>query len=405
MYRLNSQQQLLTSAEPDARMIIKPVKMKQTKRPRRKLSIWTQEKDYHWQTNTFQTDNANLDQFGPIAYPFSQGSKYDNGTFPTQDSKAMVQRYENAFANFQQTNCRVLAKAYIKILEPRKQVNYPYNGRKLVGGRKIQFDPEQTKPPWWPSLVRHHEPDHLPKTERIRLLIHIVRELRVSHGITVDTLREADRSIRDQIRPRSKFKFLEEVYNLREAEEWLLSGQIGNTLLRVIVIQEANFFHIGKQLVKQTSSPEVSNKIRNPSSSGLSGCADIEKNKMMSVDNFASDCAHLSHVNNSFTSFTQCGTLQRLTTGQDENCHDQVVSFLYSREPYIPFHVTPPQWGPGSLQASSDMAAPYYPPQFPYWYESANALAQSETHNAAHYFPASRPLLSNMPEIGRLPQW
>jgi hypothetical protein len=163
MYGLNLQQQPLTFAEPDARIITKPVKMKQRKRPRRKLPIWKQQKDHHWQPYTFQIHYPNLDQHGLGLYPFLQGSTYDNGTFPIQDSKAMIHIYEKAFANFQQTNCRVLAKAYIKILEPRKQVNYPYNGRKLVGGSKVQFDPEMTKPPWWPSLVRHHEPDHLPK--------------------------------------------------------------------------------------------------------------------------------------------------------------------------------------------------------------------------------------------------
>jgi hypothetical protein len=163
MYRLNSQQQPLTFAEPDARMIIKPVKVKQTKQPRRKLPIWKQEKDYHWQPYTFQIHYPNFDQQGPGLYDFLNRVTCDEDSLPVQDPTAMLHLYENAFGNFQQTNCRVLAKAYIKILEPRKQVNYPYNGRKLVGGRKVQFDPEETKPPWWPSLVRHHEPDHLPK--------------------------------------------------------------------------------------------------------------------------------------------------------------------------------------------------------------------------------------------------
>jgi hypothetical protein len=221
----------------------------------------------------------------------------------------------------------------------------------------------------------------------------------------VDTLREADRSIRDQIRPRRKLQFLEEVYNIREAEEWLLSGQTGKTLFSVIVIHEANFFHTGKQLIKQISSPEVSNKIRKPKTSGLSWCSDIEQNDMEPVDNFASDWAHFSHVNNSFTSFPQCGALQHLTTGQVEKCQDHRESFLYSCEPSIPVHVTPGQWEPGSIEASSVMGATYYPSPFPYWCESANALAQSETHKATHCVPASRPRVYTKPEIGRLPQW
>lgn len=67
--------------------------------------------------------------------------------------------------------------------------------------------------------------------ERIRLLIHIVRELHTSHGITVETLKVADRPIRDQIRPKSRLRFLEEIYDIRGAEERLLSRQTGNVLL------------------------------------------------------------------------------------------------------------------------------------------------------------------------------
>ena len=71
--------------------------------------------------------------------------------------------YWKAFEKFQQLNCRHLAKAYIKGLEPRKQVNYPYNGWKLVSGKRQKWGPEFTKPPWWPEEIQHKEPDHLPK--------------------------------------------------------------------------------------------------------------------------------------------------------------------------------------------------------------------------------------------------
>lgn len=72
--------------------------------------------------------------------------------------------YEKVFQNPQQTNCRVLAKAYIKLVEPRKQVHYPYNGRRTIAPKTQQLDPDATKPPWWPSGVSHREPDHLPKS-------------------------------------------------------------------------------------------------------------------------------------------------------------------------------------------------------------------------------------------------
>jgi hypothetical protein len=84
-------------------------------------------------------------------------------TIPTGDRDFLRGYYEKVFQNLQQTNCRVIAKAYVKLVEPRKQVNYPYNGRKIVAGRTQQLEPDATKPPWWPTGVSHREPDHLPK--------------------------------------------------------------------------------------------------------------------------------------------------------------------------------------------------------------------------------------------------
>lgn len=82
---------------------------------------------------------------------------------PVNEKNVLRQYYERVFHNFQQTNCRVIAKVYIRLVEPRKQILYPYNGRKNVEGRIQQFSPEETKPPWWPAGVTHREPDHLPK--------------------------------------------------------------------------------------------------------------------------------------------------------------------------------------------------------------------------------------------------
>lgn len=81
------------------------------------------------------------------------------------DEGRMKKYYEKAFDAFQQLNCRVIAKAFIKLVEPRKQVNHPYNGRKTAAGSSPEqrADPELTKPKWWPSGVTHKEPDHLLK--------------------------------------------------------------------------------------------------------------------------------------------------------------------------------------------------------------------------------------------------
>jgi hypothetical protein len=86
------------------------------------------------------------------------------------DKHFLRRYYAKAFQNLQQTNCRILAKAYVKVVEPRKQMIYPYNGRKIIAGQTQQLHPSETKPPWWPAEVSHREPDHLPKAGKATLL-------------------------------------------------------------------------------------------------------------------------------------------------------------------------------------------------------------------------------------------
>ncbi|KAJ6178495.1 hypothetical protein N7519_008956 [Penicillium mononematosum] len=113
-------------------------------------------------------------------------------------NRALLRRYyEKAFEDFQQLNCRAIAKSYIKLVEPRKQVHYPYNGRRVIAGVSQRVDPEFTKPAWWPAGVLHKEPDHLLKPDRLRLLVHILCELKDSHGVTTDKLREAGQDYLD----------------------------------------------------------------------------------------------------------------------------------------------------------------------------------------------------------------
>jgi hypothetical protein len=58
---------------------------------------------------------------------------------------------ETRFRQLQQLCCKIVAKAWIKVIEPKKQTRYPYNRG------------EESKPDWWPDDVRHKEPDHLMK--------------------------------------------------------------------------------------------------------------------------------------------------------------------------------------------------------------------------------------------------
>ncbi|EHA18351.1 hypothetical protein ASPNIDRAFT_133512, partial [Aspergillus niger ATCC 1015] len=150
---------------------------------------------------------------------------HQKSMLPVRNTGLLRRYYEKAFDSLQQINCRILAKAYIKLVEPRKQVNYPYNGRKIISGSSQQFDPELTKPAWWPAGVTHREPDHLLKAERIRLLVHILCELRESHAICVEKLKEADQSVRRQIAPVERIPVLDEIYHVREEEERYLDGR------------------------------------------------------------------------------------------------------------------------------------------------------------------------------------
>lgn len=81
------------------------------------------------------------------------------------DTTKLIEYYEGALRHFQQLNCRMVAKAFIKFIEPRKQVRHPYNGGKPPVGSApgTTGDPEKTKPEWWPPGVMHKEPDHLRK--------------------------------------------------------------------------------------------------------------------------------------------------------------------------------------------------------------------------------------------------
>lgn len=75
------------------------------------------------------------------------------------DSTEVWKLYDQRFRNCQQTACKLIAKAWVKVVEPKKQTNHPYTGS------------DEKAPDWWPKpwgptkeqKVRHKEPDHLYK--------------------------------------------------------------------------------------------------------------------------------------------------------------------------------------------------------------------------------------------------
>ncbi|KLJ08962.1 hypothetical protein EMPG_15608 [Blastomyces silverae] len=158
---------------------------------------------------------------------------------PIGDMEKMMAYYAEAFKAFQQINCRQVAKAYIKLIEPRKQAKHPYNGGKAAPGETR--DPEKTKPEWWPADVIHKEPDHLKKIPRVKLLIHIFRNLSKSHGITARKLKAASEEAQKQCRPPEKASVLDEIYRVREEEERYERGEIdADTLVYVIKREKTN---------------------------------------------------------------------------------------------------------------------------------------------------------------------
>lgn len=63
--------------------------------------------------------------------------------------------------------------------------------------------------------------------ERIHLLIHILRCLPRTYGLTTDLLEEATRSIRRRIEPADRLDVLTEIYIVRQLEERYENGEIG----------------------------------------------------------------------------------------------------------------------------------------------------------------------------------
>jgi hypothetical protein len=78
-------------------------------------------------------------------------------TLEIGDEEAVSEFYDHRFKSVQQTACKEIAKAFVKLVAPKKQANNPYTGG------------DSTLPDWWPGnwgpgekdKTRHVEPDHL----------------------------------------------------------------------------------------------------------------------------------------------------------------------------------------------------------------------------------------------------
>lgn len=89
-----------------------------------------------------------------------------------QDDEMWKMWMIDAWRAVQQVCCRIVGKEWIKLIHPKKQSTHPYNGKNPRTGE--QGDSEDTKPPYWPSNVRHREPDHINKDGKSNILYFLV---------------------------------------------------------------------------------------------------------------------------------------------------------------------------------------------------------------------------------------
>lgn len=77
----------------------------------------------------------------------SDGSKTFN--LDIRDADKVTRYYEVAFNVLLSANCRVIASALIKHLEPNMRTSFPYKG------------PKRSKPGWWPHSLNYDAPGRL----------------------------------------------------------------------------------------------------------------------------------------------------------------------------------------------------------------------------------------------------
>ncbi|KAL8736830.1 MAG: hypothetical protein Q9181_002294 [Wetmoreana brouardii] len=168
------------------------------------------------------------------------------------DSKGKIaEYYRKAFAQIGQLQLKTLLKAWIKLRQPRKQTENPYNGRKSKPEQArhkqqsgfVDDNPgRDTAPDWWPMQdgwrngkgCRHKEPDHTKKPERLILAPILLRFTgRPGHpaNFTVPHLKQATDSIESTPQ---QWETLNDLYNVREQEQRFEQDEIdGDTLIYV----------------------------------------------------------------------------------------------------------------------------------------------------------------------------
>ncbi|PHH69538.1 hypothetical protein CDD82_7697 [Ophiocordyceps australis] len=189
------------------------------------------------------------------------------------DSEAVWKFYEQRFKNCQQTACKLIAKAWVKVVEPKKQSTHPYTGS------------DEKAPDWWPKpwgptkeeKVRHKEPDHLYKRERVHLLAHILRLVVEPQpkqhqdiqklGLTVTKLEESTMEalsafFMDAEGNNKKRAYLCEIFKMAKQEERYKNGEIDDSTEVYVMAEDKMPDNYGSEnddvtLIKTEDQPEV----------------------------------------------------------------------------------------------------------------------------------------------------
>lgn len=141
--------------------------------------------------------------------------------------------FKHAFYAVQQKGCALIAKEWIKTIQPRKQREQPYNGKLPTTGKYV--GPEALKPSYWPQDVLHKEPDHLLKEARVDSLVHLIMSTPYcpvsptpsTRIVTAQTLGASLRSKKEDPRYRpvqDKFAVVDKIIEVRNVLEQYENG-------------------------------------------------------------------------------------------------------------------------------------------------------------------------------------
>ncbi|GAA6014724.1 hypothetical protein JCM11491_001953 [Sporobolomyces phaffii] len=148
---------------------------------------------------------ASLTSLGPDAKTMAA----PNGSLATKMTPEEVDNwFTTRLGELSHKTDKIVCRSWIKVIEPHKQTKFQYQKG------------DETKPAWWPAGIRHKEPDHLGKHERIALLLHLLR----LPFVTVNQLECATSAVSMQI-PAHKLPILNSIYDFARAERKAMQSQ------------------------------------------------------------------------------------------------------------------------------------------------------------------------------------